>query len=105
MVRWIDGVHPEVVEPETPVDPRREDLAVDLAGLVKAVAQTEVPNEAVNDPDLQWYRGEPLATMDEVTRQNIERCRALRRRPDRRAFRTAWPASRRWWTPAAPVRR
>lgn len=77
VVRWIDGEHPEVVDPETPVDPRRGDLAVDLAEVVKALAQAEVPSEAVNDPDLHWYRGEPLATMDGVTRQNIERCRAL----------------------------
>lgn len=77
VVRWIDGEHPEVVAPETPIDPRRAGLAVDVADVVKALAQVEVPGEAVNDPDLRWYRGEPLATMDEVTRQNIERCRAL----------------------------
>jgi aminoglycoside phosphotransferase (APT) family kinase protein len=77
VVRWIDGEHPEVVDPETPVDPRRGDLAVDLAEVVKALAQAEVPREAVNDPDLHSYRGEPLATMDGVTRQNMERCRAL----------------------------
>ena len=28
VLRWIDGDHPEVVDPETPVDPRREGLAV-----------------------------------------------------------------------------
>jgi aminoglycoside phosphotransferase (APT) family kinase protein len=77
VVRWIDGDHPEVVSPETPVDPLREDLAVRLAEVVNALGQAEVPNEAVDDPNLRWYRGEPLATMDTVTRQNIERCRAL----------------------------
>jgi aminoglycoside phosphotransferase (APT) family kinase protein len=77
VVRWIDGEHPEVVTPETPVDPRRADLAVDLAKVVNALGLAEVPSEAVGDPALQWYRGEPLATMDAVTRQNIGRCRAL----------------------------
>ena len=77
VVRWIDGDHPDVVGPETPVDERRENLAVDLAEVVRALGQAEVPIQAVNDPDLRWYRGEPLARMDAVTRENIERCRAL----------------------------
>ena len=77
VVRWIDGEHPEVVSPETPVGPRRADLAVDLAGVVNALGLAEVPGGAAGDPDLQWYRGEPLAAMDAATRQNIGRCRAL----------------------------
>ncbi len=77
VVGWIDGEHPEVVGPETPIDPRRGDLALGLAEVVKALAQEEVPSEAVIDPDLRCYRGEPLAAMDGETRQNIERCRAL----------------------------
>jgi aminoglycoside phosphotransferase (APT) family kinase protein len=77
VVRWIDGEHPEVVTPKTPADPRRAGLAVDLAEVVNALGLSEVPSEAVSDPALQWYRGEPLATMDAVTRQNIGRCRAL----------------------------
>jgi aminoglycoside phosphotransferase (APT) family kinase protein len=77
VVRWIDGDHPEVVDPETPVDPRREGLAVNLAEVVTALRQAEVPDEAINDRSLRWYRGEPLATMDAATRGNIERCRAL----------------------------
>lgn len=77
VVRWIDGEHPEVVTPETPVDPRRADLAVDLAEVVNALGLAQVPSGAVSDPALQWYRGEPLATMDAVTRQNIGRCRGL----------------------------
>jgi aminoglycoside phosphotransferase (APT) family kinase protein len=77
VVRWIDGKHPEVVTPETPADPRRVDLAVDLAEVVQALGLAEVPSEAVGDPALRWYRGEPLATMDAVTRENIGHCRAL----------------------------
>jgi aminoglycoside phosphotransferase (APT) family kinase protein len=77
VVRWIDGEHPEVVDPETPVEPRRESLAAQLADVVMALGEAEVPAEALIDPDLRWYRGEPLATMDVVTRQNIEHCRSL----------------------------
>jgi aminoglycoside phosphotransferase (APT) family kinase protein len=77
VVRWIDGEHPEVVTPETPADPRREVLAAELAALVRALGMAEVPGEAVSDPDLRWYRGEPLATMDAMTRRNIEHCRML----------------------------
>jgi aminoglycoside phosphotransferase (APT) family kinase protein len=77
VVRWIDGEHPEVVDPGTPVDPRREDLATDIAAVLEALQQAQVPADAVTDPNLRWYRGEPLATMDRVTRDNIERCRSL----------------------------
>jgi aminoglycoside phosphotransferase (APT) family kinase protein len=77
VVRWIGGEHPDVVTPEKPADPRRGDLAADLAEVVRALRMAEVPSEAVNDPGLRWYRGEPIATMDGITRKNIERCRAL----------------------------
>lgn len=77
VVRWIEGEHPKVIDPETPVDPRREDLARDLAALLQAFRQADVPSDAVGDPHLQWYRGEPLATMDQDTRKNIEHCRSL----------------------------
>ena len=77
LVRWIDGEHPEVVDPDTSVDSRREDLAKTLATVLTALRQAEVPAGAVNDPRLRSYRGEPLATMDQATRENIERCRSL----------------------------
>ena len=77
VVRWIDGAHPVVVDPDTPVDPRREELAKNLATFLDALRQVEIPTVAVNNPDLQSHRGEPLATMDQDTRENIERCRCL----------------------------
>jgi aminoglycoside phosphotransferase (APT) family kinase protein len=82
--RWLPVLRPslpaavpEVVTPETSADPRRGDLAADLAEMVRALRRAEIPGQAISDPELRWYRGEPLATMDAVTRQNIERCRAL----------------------------
>jgi aminoglycoside phosphotransferase (APT) family kinase protein len=77
VVRWIEGAHPEVVDPCTPVDSRREHLATNLATVLDALRRAEVPTRAVRDPRLWSYRGEPLATMDQATRENIERCRAL----------------------------
>lgn len=81
VVRWIDGTHPAVVDPDTSIDPHRDilayDLAYDVAKVLNALRQAEVPTRAVNNPHLQSYRGEPLATMDAATRENIERCRAL----------------------------
>ena len=78
VVRWIDGAHPEVVDPDTSIDPQRDILANDLATVLDALWQAEVPTAAVNNAHLHSYRGEPLATMDEATRENIERCRSLK---------------------------
>ncbi len=77
VVRWIEGAHPEVVDPDTSVDPRREHLANDLAAVLCALSRAEVPPGAADDPHLHAYRGEPLATMDQDTQENIERCRTL----------------------------
>jgi aminoglycoside phosphotransferase (APT) family kinase protein len=77
VIRWIEGEHPEVVTPETPADPRRGILATDLAKVASALREAEVPAQAVGDSSLRWYRGEPLAEIDSVTRRNLKRCRAL----------------------------
>jgi aminoglycoside phosphotransferase (APT) family kinase protein len=77
VVRWIEGAHPPVVTPDSPVDVRRERLASDLARVVAALQSAHVPSEADEDPALRWYRGEPLASMDGTTRENIDRCRSL----------------------------
>ncbi len=77
VVRWIDGDHPEVVDPSTAVDPGRESLARDLAAVLQALGQAEVPDDEAEIERLTSYRGEPLATMDQDTRDNIQRCRTL----------------------------
>jgi len=77
VVRWIDGAHPEVVDPDTSIDPQRETLATDLATVLNALRTAALPTGTVNSPDLHSYRGEPLASMDGATRENIERCRPL----------------------------
>jgi aminoglycoside phosphotransferase (APT) family kinase protein len=97
VVRWIDGAHPEVVDPDTSADPRREALARSLAGFLDALRQVEVPTVVLNDPHLHSYRGEPLATMDKATRGNIERCRSL---PD---FEFDLGAAEQVWTEAVKL--
>ena len=77
VIRWIAGAHPVVVDPQTPVDSGREELATNFSAFLNALRQAEIPPLAVNKPDLQSYRGQPLATMDHPTRENIERCRGL----------------------------
>ncbi|SDP46917.1 Predicted kinase, aminoglycoside phosphotransferase (APT) family [Nakamurella panacisegetis] len=77
VVRWIDGTHPEVVDPGTATDPRRQVLAANLAAVLRAFRRAEVSTQAVRDPRLRSYRGRALTTMDEATRENIERCRSL----------------------------
>jgi aminoglycoside phosphotransferase (APT) family kinase protein len=77
VVRRLDGEHPEVVDPGTPADPGRSRLAIDLADVVVALRNAHVPDEARNDPELHWYRGDPLAAMAADTAAGIARCRAL----------------------------
>lgn len=77
VVRWLDGTHPEVVDPDTSVHPRREGLATSLAAVLGALRQAEVPTRVADNANLRSYRGEPLASMDPATRENIERCRSL----------------------------
>jgi aminoglycoside phosphotransferase (APT) family kinase protein len=74
---WIEGRHPDVVEPGHPPDPARVGLARDLATVVRALSALRPPAGALADADLRWYRAEPLRTMDETTRSNIARLRAL----------------------------
>jgi aminoglycoside phosphotransferase (APT) family kinase protein len=79
VVRWIDGEHPSVVgdlshDPDTP---DRTGLARDLAAVVVALRSLPVPDEALADPALRWYRGLPLVTRDADTRQSLEACRAI----------------------------
>ena len=77
VVRWLDGDVPEVVDPTAPATASRAALARDLADVVSALRDAEVPPEAEVDPRLRWYRGDPLASMDETTRHNAADCRAI----------------------------
>lgn len=56
VVRWIEGAHPEMVDPDTPTDPRREDLAAEC---VWADAMT-LPGTA-GQVSPRWYHGDLAA--------------------------------------------
>ena len=77
VVRWIEGATPAVVGGPSGSSTSPAPLATDLAGLVRALGALEVPREALADPDLRWYRADPLATQDADTRAGIEQCRDL----------------------------
>jgi len=77
IVRWLEGDSPAVVGPEAPSDPGRGHLALDLAATIGALGGLVVPVDALRDPALRWYRGEPLASMDQDTRRNLEECRSI----------------------------
>ncbi|MGC4109946.1 MAG: aminoglycoside phosphotransferase family protein [Nocardioides sp.] len=74
VVRYLTGERPDVPRPgEAP----RHELASDLAGVVHALRGMPVPPEAVGDPDLEWYRGRALASMDEDLHRFLEECEEL----------------------------
>lgn len=77
IVTWVEGDPPAVVDPASAPVPARGVLADDLAALVTALRAVDVPERAAADPDLRWYRGEPLATRDADTRRDIAACRAI----------------------------
>ncbi|HJQ03046.1 MAG TPA: aminoglycoside phosphotransferase family protein [Jatrophihabitans sp.] len=74
LTRWIDGRLPA-----TPVPPgaAANALAADLAAFVTALHTVEVPDQAAADPNLRWYRGGPLSSIDASIRQYLEDCRRL----------------------------
>ena len=69
VVRWIDGEPGRRLPGDGPVR--------DLAAVVRALGEAPVPGAAARDPHLRTYRGEPLATMDATTRQDLAACREV----------------------------
>ena len=77
VVRWLDGDVPTVVDPASHAGPARPALARDLAAVVTALRDIQVPHSALADPQLRSYRGAPIGTMDDTTRHNVAACRAI----------------------------
>ncbi|MFE6507807.1 aminoglycoside phosphotransferase family protein [Nocardioides sp. NPDC057767] len=69
VVRWLDG--------EKPGPGAGDVTAADLAGVVTGLRRTEVPPEAVGDPELRWYRGSPITGFDADVRSRLKECRDL----------------------------
>jgi aminoglycoside phosphotransferase (APT) family kinase protein len=94
VVRWIEGNVPPVADPRTDVVLSRRSLALDLAAVVTSLRDIDVPPGALTDPGLRWYRGDPLGTMDQGTRQAIEACRTIPGLDlDLQAARRVWDAA------------
>ena len=78
VLRWIDGDVPTVPDPRRPeAEPVRGRLALELAAVVTALRDIDVPPDALADPELRWYRGAPLATQDVRTQRSVEACREI----------------------------
>jgi aminoglycoside phosphotransferase (APT) family kinase protein len=77
VVRWIDGQTPTVPQPGSSDVATRRGVALDLAAVVNALHQIQVPPPALLDPRLRWYRGTPLATQDVDTRHAVQACRDI----------------------------
>jgi aminoglycoside phosphotransferase (APT) family kinase protein len=77
VVRWLPGEAPRPAPRGSSETSRARDLAVDLAHLVRAFRTIPVPAEAADNQRLRWYRGEPLASLDDEIRRNIEACRTI----------------------------
>jgi aminoglycoside phosphotransferase (APT) family kinase protein len=74
VVRWLDG---ELGDAPAGPATAALGLARDLADVVGALGELAVPSDALADPALRWYRGEPLAAMDAATRRYLADCRRL----------------------------
>ncbi len=77
VLRWLAGDVPTVVDPASATGPPRSGLARDLAELVSALGDVDVPPSALADPELRFYRGDPLGSRDEDTRRDVEACRSI----------------------------
>jgi aminoglycoside phosphotransferase (APT) family kinase protein len=77
IVGWLPGEHPRACGPDEPADPRRAQLAVDLAAVIVALRAAPVPDDATHDPALRGYRGGALAGLDKSVRRNVEKCRSI----------------------------
>jgi aminoglycoside phosphotransferase (APT) family kinase protein len=77
ITRWIDGEHPSVPGVDGGAGERGSSggpLADDLARVLAQLRTMPVPSEAQGDPGLAWYRGGPLADIDDDVRTAAAEC-------------------------------
>ena len=77
IVRWLEGDRATAVGPDDVRALDRSQLASDLAAVILALRAVDVPDEAVSDPALRWYRGRSLVDFDEPVRRSVRQCRSL----------------------------
>lgn len=78
IVRWLDGNLARACQQQDNSHFARLDLASDLADIVHRLRAAAVPEIATADRHLRQYRGASLAAYDDVTRRNIEKCKAIK---------------------------
>jgi aminoglycoside phosphotransferase (APT) family kinase protein len=79
VVRFLRGERPVVpAAGEAP----RHGLAADLAAVIGALRSLDLPPETADDRALAWYRGRPLATMDDDVQEYLRDSRPLAGHPD-----------------------
>jgi aminoglycoside phosphotransferase (APT) family kinase protein len=76
VTRWIDGDAPGVVRAGAPLGSRHA-LAQDLAAVIGRLRAVEVPDAALRDPALRWYRGQPLSELDADFHECVAQCRRI----------------------------
>ncbi|MET0526681.1 MAG: aminoglycoside phosphotransferase family protein [Nocardioides sp.] len=74
---YLDGSLPTVVAERVPPEGPRHGLADDLAVLVRQLHAIEVPDAALDDEELTWYRGGPLGDVDDSFRRSLAACREI----------------------------
>jgi len=77
VMRWLEGNVPTVADPASHAAPTPTALARDLAAVVTGLRDVQVPHSALADPQLRWYRGAPLRSMDDTTRRHLAECRDI----------------------------
>lgn len=77
VMRWLEGNVPTVADPASHAAPTPTALARDLAAVVTVLRDVQVPHSALADPQLRWYRGAPLRSMDDTTRRHLAECRDI----------------------------
>ena len=74
IVRWIAGEPPTKA---TLTHASQDQFARDLAGVLRALRELEVPPAGRDDTELHWYRGGPLTAIDADIRAYAEQCRGI----------------------------
>ncbi len=73
---WLEGAVPEP-GPSRSSGAASGALVGDLVRLVMELRGMEIPDDAVGDPSLTWYRGGPLTALDEDFRVAVRDCSGL----------------------------
>jgi len=77
ITRWLEGELPEVWVPGQPSVSSKSILAADLADVLIALGDIDVPPAAAADPNLRWYRGRALSEYDSYMQRTVVQCRSI----------------------------